>query len=169
MRLSQKFFSELLSTTGNVLLHQIRKWCELQAVYMPGVSDATETGPSLWEKVEQIKLWLPSHLDMAERDSLCLGGVVTSEKELRFGQVYDSLDKLCKVRCIRHGLIVFHKVQLASEGQKTQTQSRAIMHSIQECIDRAARCYHVARAALLQLDPSGSWQELYHALNDCDN
>ena len=138
-------------------------------MYMPGVSDATETGPSPREKAEQIKLWLPSHLDMSERDSLCLGGVVTSEKELRFGQIYDSLDELCKVRRIRRGLVVFHKVQLAGEGQKTQTQSRAVIHSIQERIDRAARRYRVARAALLRLDPSGSWQELYRVLDDRDN
>ena len=153
----------------NALLHQIRKWRELQAVYMPGVSDATETGPSPREKAELIKLWLPSHLDMAERDSLCSGGVVTSERELRFGQVHDSLNELCKARRIRRGLVVFHKVQLAGEGQKTQTQSRAVMHSIQERIDRAVCRYRVARAALLCLDPSGSWQELYRTLDDRDN
>ena len=153
----------------NALLHQIRKWRELQAVYMPGVSDATETGPSPREKAESIKLWLPSHLEVAERDSLCSGGVVTSEREFRFGQVHDSLDELRKARRIRRGLIVFHKVQLAGEGQKTQTQSRAVMHTIQERIDRAVRRYRTARAALLRLDPSGNWQEFYHALSDRDN
>jgi len=153
----------------NAILHQIRKWRELQAVYMPGVSAAAETGPSPREKAESIKLWLPSHLDMAERDSLCSGGVVASEREFRFGQVHDSLDELRKARRTRRGLILFHKVQLAGEGQKTQTQSRAVMHTIQERIDRAVRRYRTARAALLQLDPSGSWQELYRTLSDRDN
>jgi len=136
---------------------------------MPGVSDATETGPSPREKAESIKLWLPSHLDVAERDSLCSGGVVTSEREFRFGQVHDSLDELLKARRIRRGLIIFHRVQLTGEGQKTQTQSQAVMRTIQERIDRAVRRYRTSRAALLRLDPSGSWQELYRTLGDHDN
>jgi len=136
---------------------------------MPGVSDAAETGPSPREKAEVIKLWLPSNLDMAERDSLCSGGVVASEKEFRFGQVHDSLNELLKARRIRRGLILFHKVQLAGEGQKIQTQSRAVLHTVQERIDRAVRRYRTSRAALLRLDPSGSWQELYRTLDDRDN
>jgi len=136
---------------------------------MPGVSDAVETGPSPREKAEAIKLWLPSHLDMDERDALCSGGVVASEREFRFGQVHDSLDELRKARRIRRGLILFHKVQLVGEGQKTQTQSRAVMHTVQERIDRAVCRYRTSRAALLRLDPSGSWQELYRTLGDRDN
>ena len=155
----------------SALLHQIGKWRELQALYMPGVLDTaiSETGPSPREKAESVKLWLPSHLDAAERDSLCSGSVVTSERELRFGQLHDALNELRRARRIRRGLVTFHKVQLAGEGQKTQTKSRAVIHTIQERIDRAVRRYRVARDALLQLDPSGSWQDLYHALDDRDN
>ena len=135
---------------------------------MPGAFDAGASKPS-WEKAESVKLWLPSHLDTAERDSLCLEGIVTIERELRFGQLDDALNELRRARRIRRGLVTFHKVQLTGEGQKTQTRSRAVMHTIQERINRAVRRYRVARDALLQLDPSGTWQELYPALNDCDN
>ena len=137
---------------------------------MPGVSDAgiPETGSSR-EKAESVKLWLPSDLDAAERDSLCSRSIITSERELRFGQLHDALDELRRARRIRRGLITFHNVQLAGEGQKTQTKSRAVMHTVQECIDRAVRRYRVARAALLQLDSSASWQDLYRRLDDRDN
>ena len=135
---------------------------------MPGVSDVgiSESGR---EKAESAKLWLPSHLDAAERDSLCSGSVIASERELRFGQLHDSLNDLRRARKIRHGLIKFHKVQLAGEGVKTQTKSQAVMHTIHERIDRAVRRYRVARSGLLQLDPSGSWKDLYLALEDRDN
>ena len=137
---------------------------------MPGVSDAgvSETD-SPREKAESVKLWLPSSLDATERDSLCSGSVINSERELRFGQLHDALDDLRRARRIRRGLVTFHKVQLAGEGQKTQTKSRAVMHTVQERIDKAVRRYRIAREALLQLDPSGSWQDLFHVLDDRDN
>lgn len=160
----------LLERRG-ALLHQIEKWRELQAMYMPGVLDADISEPrtSLREKAESIKLWLPSQLDATERDTLCSRGVIASERDLRFGQLHDSLDELRRARRIRRGLVTFHRVQLAGEGQKIQTKSRAAMNSVQERIDRSARRYRVARDALLHLDPSGSWQDLFRALNDCDN
>ena len=152
------------------LLHQIEKWRELQTIYMPGVVDtASELEQSPRQKAESAKLWLPSQLDADERDSFCAHGVVTSERELRFGQLHDALDELRRARRVRHGLVTFHKVQLAGEGNKTQSRSRAAMNSIEERIKRSVRRYRVSRDALLRLDPSGDWQDLYRALDDCDN
>ena len=138
---------------------------------MPGALGAGVSEPESLprEKAESVKLWLPSQLDSAERDALCSRGVITSERELRFGQLHDSLNELRRARRIRRGLVAFHKVQLAGEGQKAQTKSRTVMHSVQERINRAVCHYRAARDALLQLDPSGSWQDLYHVLNDRDN
>jgi len=136
---------------------------------MPGVLGASVSRPSARGKAELIKLWLPSHLDAAERDSLCLGGVIAGERELRFGQLHDALDELRRARRIRRGLIIFHKVQLTGEGQKTQTKSRTVVHTIQERINRSVQRYRAARDALLQLDPSGSWRDLYPTLEDRDN
>ena len=98
-----------------------------------------------------------------------LAGYHNKRESLRFGQLHDSLDELCRARCIRRGLITFHKVQLAGEGQKVQMKSRAAMHSVQECIDWSVRRYRAAREALLHLDPSGNWQDLYCTLDDRDN
>jgi len=45
----------------NMLLHHIKKWRELQAIYMPGVSDTNTSDPESLrkEKAETVKLWLP--------------------------------------------------------------------------------------------------------------
>jgi len=160
----------LLEKQG-VLLHKIEKWRQLQLVYMPGALDVgtPDPGSSPKVKAESVKLWLPSQLDPKDRDSICLGGVVNSEKELRFAHLEDALSDLCRVRRIRRGLVTFHKVQLAGEGQRTQTRSRAVMQTIQERINKCVRRYRVARDALLCLDPCGDWQNLYLPLTEDDN
>lgn len=139
---------------------------------MPGVLNVDVSNPESlrMEKAEAIKLWLPSELeDINERTSICLPGIVSSEKELRFGQLQDSLDDLRKARRVRRGLILFHKVQLVGEGQRTQTKARAAIQTLQDRIDKSVRRYRVARTALLQLDPGGDWESIYLVLNDADN
>ena len=138
---------------------------------MPRVVDlgASDSESSQKVKAELIKLWLPSQLDIEDRDTLCLRGVISSEKELRFAQLEDALNDLRRARRIRRGLVTFHEVQLAGEGQKTQTKSRAVLQTVQERIDRCVRRYRVARGALLHLDPSGEWQNLYLPLTEADN
>ena len=138
---------------------------------MSGVIDASISNPeSSWKtKAEAIKLWLPSQLDKEDRDLFCLGGVVASEKELRFAQLEDALNDLRRARRIRRGFINFHTVQLTGEGQKTQTKSQAVMRTVQERIDKCVRRYRLARGALLCLDPSEEWQGLYLPLTDADS
>ena len=160
----------LLEKQG-VLLHQIGKWHQLQVVYMPGALDVNTSDPGSLPrtKAESIKLWLPSQLDTEDRDLICLGGVVHSEKELWFAQLEDSLNDLRRAQRIRHGLITFHKVQLAGEGQKTQTKSWAVVQTIQDRIDKCVRCYCTACDALLHLDPQGDWRNSYLPLAEEDN
>ena len=139
---------------------------------MPGALDvdpADKEEPSQRVKAESVKLWLPSQLDPGDRNTICLGGVVKSERELRLGQLVDSLNDLRRARRTRRGLITFHKVQLAGQGQKTQTKSQAAMKTVQIRIDRSVRRYRVARDALLCLDPCGDWTKLYPPLSDHDN
>jgi len=138
---------------------------------MPGVLDVDTAHPESPQKVkaESIKLFLPSQLGAEDQDSICLGGVINSEKELRFAQLEDSLNDLRRARRVRRGLLTFHKVQLAGQGQKTQTKSRAVMQTIQDRIGRCVRRYRVARNALLCLDPDGEWKNLYPPLTDNDN
>ena len=55
------------------------------------------------------------------------------------------------------------------EGQKTQTKSQAVMQTIHERINKHVRRYRVAHDALLCLDPSEEWQDLYPPLTESDN
>jgi hypothetical protein len=162
--------ASLLEKRG-VLLHQIEKWRQLQAVYMPGALDvgASDPASSPKAKAKSIKLWLPSQLDAEDRDSICLGGIVDREKELRFAQLEDTLNDLRRARRIRYGLITFHKIQLTGEGGKIQTKSRAVVQTVQDRIDKHARRYRVARDALLCLDPRKEWQDMYLPLAEADN
>ena len=137
---------------------------------MPGVlnTDTADLEPPQRVKAESVKLWLPSQLG-EDRDVVCLGGVVNGEVELRFAQLEDSLNDLRRARRTRRGLITFHKVQLAGQGQKTQTKSQAAMQTIQDRINRCVRRYRVAREALLRLNPPGNWSDLYLPLTDDEN
>ena len=138
---------------------------------MPGALDTStsDSEPSPRVKAESIKLWLPSQLDAKDRDLICLRGVVSGEKDLRFAQLEDSLNDLRRVRRVRRGLVTFHKVQLAGEGQKSQTKSRAVMQTLQDRITKFVRRYNIARDALLCLDPLGGWQNIYLPLTEADN
>ena len=82
---------------------------------------------------------------------------------------WDSLNDLRRARRTRRGLILFHKVQLAGQGQKVQTKSQAAMQTVQDRINRSVRRYRIARDALLCLDALGDWSELYLPLTDNDN
>jgi hypothetical protein len=138
---------------------------------MPRALDTGTSDPasSPKAKAESIKLWLPSQLDAEDRDSICQGGIVDHEKELRFAQLEDTLNDLRRARRIRYGLITFHKIQLTGEGGKTQTKSRAVVQTVQDRIDKQARRYRVARDALLCLDLRKEWQDVYLPLTQADN
>ena len=43
------------------------------------------------------------------------------------------------------------------------------MQTVQERIEKCARCYCTARDALLCLDPCGEWQNIYPPLTKADN
>lgn len=138
---------------------------------MPGALDADTSDPesSPRAKAESVKLWLPSQLDAKDRDLICLEGVINTEKELRFAQLEDSLSDLRRARRVRRGLVTFHRVQLAGEGQRTQTKSRAVMQTLQDRIAKSVRRYTVACDALLCLDLRADWQKLYLPLTEADN
>ena len=67
---------------------------------MPGALDigTSNSGSSPKAKVESIKLWLPSQLDPKDWDTICLGGIVSSKKELQFAQLEDALNDLRRVQ-----------------------------------------------------------------------
>ena len=121
------------------------------------------------EKVEDIPLILPSALEPRQRLAICRYRVAEHEQQFRLAQLEDSLIELRRVRRIRRTLIVNHKIQIAGQGRRPNTRSHSMIDSIEERIAKFTRRYRAARRALLQLDPSGNWQDTYLELKDCDN
>ena len=158
----------------NTLLRWIKKWRELQFVYMPGVAVAPfgiseDDAEDDIEAAKDIPLLLPSGLDTETRERICLDQVAEHERLLRIVQLQDSLVELRNTRKIRRGLLVNHHTQIAGQGQRANTRLRAILTNIESRITRSVERYRSGYQALLWLDPAGDWRDTYLQLKDSDN
>ena len=160
----------------NILMRQIRRWQQVQLVYMPGAATLSipahnhhEDNAKDLEMAEKIPLTLPSKVESTLRNAICLHQVAEYEQQLRIAQLQDSLIELCCTRRVRHTLLMNHQTQITGQGQRANTRSRTIIKSIEERIAKFAQCYRAAYNALVQLDPTGSWQMTYLKLKDEDN
>ena len=162
----------------NVIMRQIRRWRQAQFVYMPGAivpslssheNGADDNDAGDLEPAEQIPLFLPSAVPSARRNTVCLHHVAEYEHQLRLAQLRDSLIELRRVRRIRHSLLTNHQTQIAGQGQRSGTRSRTLIDSTEDRISKFAQRYRIAYSALLQLDPTGEWQETYLELKEEDN
>lgn len=91
----------------NVLMRQIRRWQQVQLVYMPGVTisslpahdhDTEENDTGDLEPPEKIPLILLSKVELTQRNMVCLYQVANYERQLRLAQLQDSLIELRRVR-----------------------------------------------------------------------
>ena len=150
-----------------------------QAVYMPQASaylpdentspapdDPTQRPES--SKPETWPLFLPSAIPQDNR-SPCYKGVIETERVLRLAQLQDNLVDLRRSRRALRNLQLYFKRNVAGEGQKTQTRTRAVETSAKSRINRAIRRYRTAYHALLGLDPSGEWTKEFRELRNEDN
>jgi hypothetical protein len=158
----------------NVLARQISKWRQAQQIYMPGTmtfpdNRTDENDVNGLETSEDIPLILPSELETTRRNIVCLHKVAEYEQQLHLAQIQDSLIELRRVRRIRYTLLLNHHMQVAGQGQRANTRSRALIHSIDERITKFAQRYCAGRHALVQLDPTGAWQETFLELKKEDN
>ena len=141
---------------------------------MPGVrasllqASEDDAGGDL-EPVESTPLLFPSRLAPENRHWTCLHRVAEHEQLLRMAQLQDSLIELRHTRKIRHKLLLNHHVQIAGQGQRASTRSRAVLESVEDRIAKYVERYRLAYRALLQLDPTGDWRKTYKELRDCDN
>lgn len=159
-------------------MRQVRKWQQVQLVYMPGAAtpslpaherDANEDDAGDLETPEKMPLVLPSGMESIQRDAVCLHNVAEYERQLRLTQLQDSLIELRHVRRIRHTLLMNHRTQIAGQGQRANTRSRAVINSVEERISKFVHRYRAAYNALIRLDPTGEWQRTYLELKDEDN
>ena len=159
----------------NGIMREIKKWQEVQLVYMPGVVTTPFRAPEDTaedndiERAESVPLVLPSSLDSESRGRVCLQNVANHEQLFRLAQVKDSLIELRHSRKIRRTVVVNHHTQIAGQGVRTCTRSRAALNTVDARITKFVERYRAAYHALLQLDPTGSWRETYLELKDSDN
>ena len=121
------------------------------------------------EMAENISLLLPSSLDPERRKRVCLQEVAEHERLLRMAHLQDSLAELQHTRRIRRKLLINHHIQVAGQGQHANTRSRTVLNNVESRITKFVERYRIAYQALLQLDPTGDWREMYLELKDCDN
>lgn len=167
----------------NALTRRIKVWRVAQAVYMPQVSvnlsqensfstsdeNGSDDAPKLDDLMaETWALSLPSAIPEGDR-LLCHKGVTETEQVLRLAQLQDNLDDLRQFRRALRNLRLYFKTNIAGEGQKTQTKSRAAETSVNSRIRRAVTRYRTAYHALSELDPTGDWRAEYRELRDEDN
>ena len=154
-------------------MRQIRKWREVQLVYMPSAAGpdhgTDEIDADDCETPESVPLVLPSQVDSDRRNAVCLHRVAEYERQLRLAQLQDSLAELRRVRRIRHSLLTNHHTQIAGQGQRVNTRSRALINSIDERINKFVQRYRAAYNALIRLDPVGQWHDTHLELKDEDN
>ena len=159
----------------NAIMWEIKKWQEVQLVYMPGVVATPFRAPeddaedNDIEAAESVPLVLPSSLDSESRGRVCLQNVASHEQLFRLAQVQDSLIELRHSRKIRRTVVINHHTQFAGQGIRTCTRSRAVLNTVDARIAKFVERYRAAYCALLQLDPTGSWRETFLELKDSDN
>ena len=157
-------------------MRQIKKWQQLQLIYMPGTtthqfdpSEDNDAEDDNAEMAENVPLYLPSSLDSETRARVCVQQVAEHEQLLRMAQLQDSLIELRHTCKIRRQLMMNHYTQVAGQGTRANTRSRAVLNGIENRIAKYVERYRVARKALLRLDPTGDWQDTYLELKDSDN
>jgi hypothetical protein len=150
------------------LQKRINGFRELQRVYMPVVEmklKEADDGDNQRD-VEDVKLWLPSELDLTLREHGCHEGVASMEEELREGQCRDALDKIRNLQRAKMHFIHFRNTN--TRGQRPATRAQNLINSISSKIHLATSRYRDARLALFHLRGPGKWEEELRVLNDED-
>ena len=66
------------------------------------------------------------------------------------------------------GLTQFKKLNICGAGNKPNTRMRTLYNRLQRRIQRAANRYRVAREAVYELEPDGTWHDQFRKLDPCD-
>ncbi|KAK7050132.1 CxC2 domain-containing protein [Favolaschia claudopus] len=155
------------------LLRQIRRFRQLQRVYMPAVRTALSVAQKAVydghgeELPEQTRLFLPSEIEEAEvRDRVCAAGLAEVEARMREGEAGEALEG------VRKGLrtrTMTNRFKIRNfTGQFLLTRGQGMLRLINIRIHIAKLRYRYARAALLALRGHGAWEEKLRVLRDDD-
>ncbi len=151
------------------LLGKVRKFRQLQAVYMPGlVQSSSSTPPRALTAldVDSFPIVLPSDLSCQDREKYCVAKLSQIEDDLQYADACDALEDL------RHSLRMrtcYNQDKIANiTGQVPNTKARTLQSSVDVAVKNAAQRYRGAREAIERLRGPGSWQEVLRPLLDSD-
>jgi hypothetical protein len=149
------------------LCDRIEAWRSIQAMYMPGIVQLCQINPTRTdallmdqdaERPELLKLWLPSSVPAALRETGCTNDLVDKERRLRLAEADDALAALRRQLRITTGVFNYKKTHVSGTGQKANTRARTILSQLTAKARLIADRYRAARRALATLDPNGDWQ-----------
>ncbi|EMD32302.1 hypothetical protein CERSUDRAFT_99693 [Gelatoporia subvermispora B] len=164
-----------LQERRNVLTRHIQSWNVHQAFYMPGTLPPEASTPETTGDVlvhdppEVTKVWLPSALSSDVQATSCCQGVADIERRLRRAQMEDALGEVRRMRRVYAGLLQRVKQNISGTGNKANTRSKTSIRAFTGKIKLAVERYRGARAALISLDPEGSWKDMFKELRKEDN
>ena len=113
----------------------------MPGVGVPPLSMSEDDTEDNIEPAESIPLLLPLSLDPERHERACLPQVVEHKRLLRMAQLQDSLVELRHTRKIRCKLLLNHFTQVAGQGQRANTRSRAVLNSVESRISKFVHRY----------------------------
>ncbi|KAJ8469906.1 hypothetical protein ONZ45_g16729 [Pleurotus djamor] len=152
------------------IMAKLENFRDMQATFMPCARDliAQEEGQrdanAVPTSAEYVKLWLPSEVSAAKRQTGCVSGLAVKEIQLRKAEAHKALDALRRRLHARQYLIAYRNANVA--GQNQSTRARTIITHATNRINLLASKYRHARAALLNL--SATDIDHLKELNDSD-
>ncbi|KAJ7738811.1 hypothetical protein B0H16DRAFT_1465657 [Mycena metata] len=160
-----------LQRKRTVLLGKVAALQDVQNIYMPGLHQwIAQQEPALPapdnSKPETIKIFLPSALPAAVRETVCLPELTQNEDNLRQAQAGDALRELrsnLRTRTFAHQ---FKRKHMGGQGMYTKSQS--LQDGIEDRIRSAGARYRAAWAGLLALRGPGKWQTALQELRPED-
>ena len=136
----------------NTLAHRLDAWFQVQYHYMPGIAELRASNPELRSLPEMSPLYMPSGAPFRQDEN----DLARKEARLRLAQADDALAKLRRLLRITSGLRHYNWKQVGP-SQRSRTRAHAIIERFQAKIHLTTERYRAARAALVRLDPFGSW------------
>ena len=164
-----------LTEQRNILRSRIRAWDQVGPIYMPGllqyqtVTLPTSSSPLSLPRTdnpEDYLLWVPSKIPTEYRATVCQKGLAEIEAKLRTAQCQDALEGIRNVLKMKTRMIAFKNRNI--RGQRQGTRSRVVIDRVHERARNTAEKYRASRAAKLELEGHGIWEETLHELKDED-
>ena len=156
------------------LIRQIQIWRPIQVAYTPHVAtllplvDSVDEPGSQYTHPKSAPLCFPSSLPSEIRRRAEMKEMCDAERRLWEPQADDALADVHWFRRTIQGLWQFKKLNVSGTGNKPNTWMLDLYNRIDYKLQRAANQYRIAYAALMALDPNGSWREHLKELNPVD-